>query len=72
MEIVRSDKPILTVFTKKYATDQYGGYLGLSVFVYRVFIRRRFSTTPYADLVRSGSRNRGAISLDAVIQFGGG
>ncbi len=30
------DKPILSVFSKKYATDQYGGYLGLSVFVYRV------------------------------------
>lgn len=36
MDLARSDNPILTVFTKKYATDQYGGYLGLSVFVYRV------------------------------------
>ena len=36
MDIARSDKPILSVFSKKYATDQYGGYLGLSVFVYRV------------------------------------
>ncbi len=36
LDIARSDKPISSVFSKKYATDQYGGYLGLSVFVYRV------------------------------------
>ncbi len=36
MDIARSDEPILSVFSKKYTTDQYGGYLGLSVFTYRV------------------------------------
>lgn len=36
MEISRTDKPISTVFSKKYATDQYGGFLGLSVFIYRI------------------------------------
>lgn len=34
-KLAASDKPISSVFTKKYATDQYGGYLGLSIFVYR-------------------------------------
>jgi uncharacterized membrane protein YqgA involved in biofilm formation len=33
--LAASDKPISTVFTKGYATDQYGGYLALSIFVYR-------------------------------------
>ena len=36
MDLARSEKPIYSVFTEKYATDQYGGYLGLSIFVYRV------------------------------------
>jgi hypothetical protein len=34
-KLAQSDKPILSVFTKKDATDQYGGYLALSIFVYR-------------------------------------
>lgn len=34
-QLAGSDKPILTAFTKKYATDQYGGYLALSMLVYR-------------------------------------
>ena len=34
-ELARSDKPILSAITKKYATDQYGGYMALSMFVYR-------------------------------------
>lgn len=33
--LAHSEKPILTAFTKKYTTDQYGGYLALSMFVYR-------------------------------------
>jgi hypothetical protein len=36
MDITSSNKPIISVFSKQYATDQYGGYLGLSVFTYRV------------------------------------
>ncbi|MBA4420007.1 MAG: hypothetical protein C0391_02555 [Anaerolinea sp.] len=35
VNIARSDKPIYSVFTKQYATDQYGGYLGLSILTYR-------------------------------------
>ena len=34
-KIAASEQPITTVFTKGYASDQYGGYLGLSIFVYR-------------------------------------
>ncbi len=30
-----SDKPVLSAFTKRYATDQYGGYMALSMLVYR-------------------------------------
>lgn len=34
-EISQSKKPILNALTKKFATDQYGGYMALSLFVYR-------------------------------------
>lgn len=34
-KIAASDQPIHTAFTKGYASDQYGGYLALSIFVYR-------------------------------------
>ena len=51
INIARSDKPILTVFSKKYATDQYGGYLGLSVIVYRLLSGNIFR--PYLMLILS-------------------
>ena len=34
-KLAQSDTPILTVFTKGYSSDQYGGYLALSIVVYR-------------------------------------
>jgi len=34
-EVAQSGNPLYTVFTKQYSTDQYGGYLGLSVLTYR-------------------------------------
>ncbi|HZU86332.1 MAG TPA: hypothetical protein VFF78_02540, partial [Anaerolineaceae bacterium] len=34
-ELSQTRKPILSAITKKYATDQYGGYMALSMFVYR-------------------------------------
>lgn len=34
-KVAQSDKPLISVFSKQYSTDQYGGYLGLSVLVYR-------------------------------------
>ena len=34
-ELARSERPILDAFSSKYASDQYGGLLALSGFVYR-------------------------------------
>lgn len=33
--LANSDKPILSTFTQRYSTDQYGGYLASSMFIYR-------------------------------------
>lgn len=33
--LATSEKPIISAFTKRYASDQYGGYLALSMLVYR-------------------------------------
>ncbi len=33
--LAASDAPILSAFTQRYSTDQYGGYLASSIFVYR-------------------------------------
>ncbi len=33
--LASSDKPILSTFTERYSTDQYGGYLASSIFIYR-------------------------------------
>ncbi len=51
IEIAQSDKSILSVFSKQYATDQYGGYLGLSVIVYRLFSASIYR--PYLLLILS-------------------
>ena len=64
MDIAQSDKPILSVFSKKYATDQYGGYLGLSVIVYRVLSGRDLPPVSDVDIIRTGGSHGSAISLD--------
>jgi hypothetical protein len=51
IEIAQSHKPIWTVFSKQYATDQYGGYLGLSVIVYRLLSANVYR--PYLMLILS-------------------
>ncbi len=33
--LAKSEKPVISTFTKRYASDQYGGYLALSMLVYR-------------------------------------
>lgn len=51
IEIAQSGKSMLTVFSRKYATDQYGGYLGLSVIVYRLLSANIYR--PYLLLILS-------------------
>ena len=36
-ELAASDQPLRTAFSGEYVSDQYGGLLGLSAFIYRVF-----------------------------------
>ena len=66
MDIALSNKPILSVFSKQYATDQYGGYPGFECLHLSRPFKRRLQAAPDAHLLRAGICDWGALSVEGI------